>query len=112
MKADISKARSIVNGFFSKKNDSLNIEGNWNFEVTRANGDVEVFSIPNTLTSAGLNELARLGISNGVGSAFLYLAIGTQTAAGSLGSVLAGLGEVSRKLAATEIGRASSWERV
>lgn len=101
MKADTSKARSIVNGFFNKKNESINIQGNWNFEITRANGDIESFDVKNTLTSAGLNELARLGVSNGVGSAFLYLAIGTQTTAGSLGSVLGGLGEVSRKLAAT-----------
>jgi|GEM_PF-4045734 len=85
---------------FTAQFGGLEVKGVWDFEVTRANGSVEHNRVSNTLTSEGLNELAKLGIGN-AGSAFLYLAIGTQTAASSLGSTQGGLGEVDRKLAST-----------
>ena len=100
MKAGISKARDILNNFIKSNDSGLNVVGNWEFEITRANGSKEKHTVKNTLSSAGLNKLAQLGISN-TNSAFLYLAVGTQTAASSLGSVQSGMGEVSRKLAAT-----------
>jgi len=78
------------------------IEGSWKFEISRADGTVETSSVQNTLTAAGLDHLARLGVTNGVGSAFIYLAIGTQTDPSSLGSVQAGLGEVDRKIGAVQ----------
>ena len=89
----------FVNGRAS--NDAVPVVGIWDFDILRANGSLEHKRITNTLTSEGLNKLAQLGITNGTNSAFLYLAIGTQTAASSLGSTQAGLGEISRKLAAT-----------
>lgn len=89
----------FVNRFGDPQKDNLVVNGRWKFTVTRHNGDVEEHCVNNTLTSSGLNELAKMGISNGVGSAFLYLAIGTQTAASSLDSVGGGMGEVSRKTA-------------
>lgn len=76
------------------------VEGVWNFKITRADGSVEEHEARNTLTAAGLNHLAQLAISN-TDSAFAYIAIGTQTAASSLGSVQADMGEVDRKIGAT-----------
>lgn len=94
--------RQLYDAFIDRfgKNEGAAVEGVWNFEVTRANGSIEKHTVENTLSSAGLNKLAQLGISN-TNSAFLYLAIGTQTAASSLGSVQGGMGEVERKIAST-----------
>jgi len=102
MSQDISKFRGLVNSFLrTRKNveHSIGLYGEFTRTITRADGTVEIARGHNTLTSSGLNELAKRGITNN-GSAFTYLAIGTQTAASSLGSVGAGMGEVSRKVAA------------
>jgi len=101
MKKQSISDRDIYNAF-AGKDEGVAIVGDWTFEVTRADGSVERSRVRNTLTSAGLNKLAQLGVTNGVNSAFLYLAIGTQTEASSLGSVQAGMGEVTRKLASTQ----------
>lgn len=89
--------RDLLDSF----NAGIAIVGVWRREITRHDGSVEVLERRNTLTSAGLNHLALLGITN-TNSAFLYLGVGSQTAAGSLGSTQAGLGEVSRKIGATQ----------
>jgi len=96
MNKDITD-RSLLEQF----NAGIPVIGVWRREITRADGSVEVLERKNTLTSAGLNQLALLGITN-TNSAFLYLVVGSQTAAGSLGSVQGGLGEVSRKIGATQ----------
>jgi len=95
---DQSKSDSKILEDFRRNNIAL--KGEWEFKITRANGDVEINRVANTLSSAGLNKLAQLGVTNS-NSAFLYLAVGTQSEASSLGSVQAGMGEVSRKMGAT-----------
>jgi len=101
----MNKDRKLFDEFMALvgrgKSDYVPIMGVWTFETTRADGTVEKRVIENTLTAPGLNKLAQLGVTN-ANSAFLYLAIGTQTAASSLGSTQAGLGEVTRKIAATQ----------
>lgn len=92
--------RELFNAFMRRGivKDYVAVEGHWTFEVIRADGSKELRYAKNTLTAAGLNQLAAGGVTNTT-SAFIYLAIGTQTAASSLGSVQGGLGEVSRKAA-------------
>lgn len=77
--------------------------GKWKFTITRADGSIEEHESLNIVTKDGLNAIAELmlGDATGTNSAFKYIAIGTATAAGSLGSVQGGLGEVSRKIAST-----------
>lgn len=102
MTKDISSEGEILQGF---KNAIANpnfvgVKGKWHFNITRADGSVESSTVDNIVTKDGLNAIAaRMVLSTT--SAFAYIAIGTATAAGSLGSVQGGLGEVSRKLAST-----------
>lgn len=79
---------------------ALAIRGKWTFTITRANGDVEERVIDNIVTKDGLNAIASRVATNTT-SAFAYIIIGTATAAGSLGSVQGGIGEVSRKIGST-----------
>ena len=83
--------------------DGISIKGKWKFTITRADGSIEENEQENIVTKDGLNAIAELmiGDATGANSAFKYIAIGTVTAAGSLGSVQAGLGEVDRKIGAT-----------
>jgi len=83
--------------------DGLAVKGKWKFEITRADGSVEKHECENIVTKDGLNAIAELmiGDATGTNSAFQYIAIGTVTNQGSLGSTQAGLGEVSRKIGAT-----------
>lgn len=76
------------------------VEGVWDIEVTRANGDVECKRLKNIVTANGLNALASRGIAD-ASSPYGFIAIGTHTNAASLGSVLADIGEVERKVGAT-----------
>lgn len=96
MKKHTSKPSDMVNDF-------LTLRGKWKFEITRADGSVEKHESNNIVTKDGLNAMAELvlGDATGANSAFKYIIIGTATAAGSLGSVQAGIGEVSRKIGAT-----------
>lgn len=69
----------------------------WRRVVTRADGTVDDCIIPtNIVTKDGLNALASRGVADTT-SPIGYLAIGTVTAAHSLGSVVTGFGEISRK---------------
>lgn len=83
--------------------NSVSVNGRWRFTITRANGTIEEYERKNIVTKDGLNAIAELmlGDATGTNSGFKYIAIGTATAAGSLGSVQGGLGEVSRKIAST-----------
>ena len=97
--------RELYEGFIAEvvggnRADGVQLEGVWTFEIKRADGSVETHTVRNTLTSQGLNHLASCGITS-VCSPFIYMAIGTQTAASSLGSTQAGMGEVSRKACST-----------
>lgn len=83
--------------------DFISLRGNWKFTITRADGSIEEHASSNIVTKDGLNAMAELilGDATGANSAFKYIAIGTVTAQGSLGSVQGGLGEVGRKIGAT-----------
>lgn len=67
--------------------------GKAKIRIERANGYVEERDVTNQVLAAGLNELA-LGMVNSRGL-YNWIAVGTLTAIGSLGSTWAG--EVSRK---------------
>jgi hypothetical protein len=94
----------IVKSFKEAIGSAMVPHGKWRFTVTRFDGAVEQTPwIDNIVTKDGLNVIAAnmIGPGTGANSAFRYIAIGTATAAGSLGSVQSGLGEVSRKIGAT-----------
>ncbi len=105
MSQNISKARKLAAGFVAKNfpglvqaalQEHVPIHAEWVGKIVRGNGDIEEFHIPeNIVTAEGLNQLALLGLTNG-NSAFLYLAIGTETDAFSLGNVVGDLAEVGR----------------
>jgi len=91
------KPSDIVEAFYGDNN--VSVSAVWDFEITRADGSVESHRVKNTMIAGGLNQLAAMTTSNAQ-SAFLYLAVGTVTAAASLGS--SNFGEVDRKIAATQ----------
>jgi len=80
--------------------DFVGLRGTWKFTITRADGSIEEHVQENIVTKDGLNAIAELmlGDASGANSAFQYIAVGTVTEEGSLGSVQAGLGEVDRKI--------------
>jgi len=92
MSHNISDERAIFESFTS----SVPIYGEVTATIYRADGTIETKTIRNIVTANGLNEIAKL--ASGTGSAAGYLAIGTVTAAGSLGST--DFGEVIRKAGA------------
>lgn len=98
----ISKEQKVLDEFLQKGND-INVQGKWRITITRADGTVEEKVLKNIVTKDGLNAIAELmlGDATGTNSGFRYIIIGTATAAGSLGSVQSGIGEVSRKLGST-----------
>jgi len=79
--------------------DFISLRGKWKFEITRADGSIEAYDSENIVTKDGLNHIANLMVT-AASSPFAYIAIGTATAQGSLGSVQGGLGEVDRKIGA------------
>lgn len=107
MTQNTSKEKNLLDGFQEVVGDRLNnpvqVRGRWRFTITRADGSIEECVQENIVTKDGLDVIAANAIAPGTGanSAFRYIAIGTVTAAGSLGSVQGGLGEVSRKIGAT-----------
>lgn len=82
--------RDIYNGFVQY----LPVHGEWDVKIVRWNGAVEQHTLPNIVTTSGLNEIAKLAAGDAA-SAANYLVVGTVTATASLGSV--NLGEVARK---------------
>ena len=70
--------------------------------VYRFDGSIEQRKLHNIVTYYGLNRLAGRAISD-TGSAGSKIAVGTVTAAASLGSSVTGFGEVSRKTAAVSV---------
>lgn len=92
----IDEAR-ILAQFQESLRDNAPLNVKWRKRITRADGTIDETIIPkNIVTKDGLNALAARAIgvaTSGIG----YLAIGTVTAAHSLGSVVTGFGEISRK---------------
>lgn len=93
----LNKFKKAVGGAMQ---DHVSVIGRWKFTITRADGSIEEHENSNIVTKDGLNQLAALAVT-AASSPFAYIAIGTATAAGSLGSVQGGLGEVGRKIGAT-----------
>lgn len=65
--------------------------------VVRADGRQERKTVKNVVTYAGLNRIANRAVYAAGTTPFYIIGVGTQTAAHSLGSTQAGLGEVKRK---------------
>jgi len=86
----------------------VQIMGEWDVEVHRADGTIERKTLKNIVTSAGLNRLANRAISATVGTPWYILGVGTISAAASLDST--NFGEVTngRKAAATVV-QSSEW---
>lgn len=105
MTQNISSEKKALDEFKASIGNSgmLSIKGTWRITVTRADGTEEENVLDNIVTKDGLNAIAELllGDATGSNSAFQYIIIGTTTAAGSLGSVQGGIGEVDRKIAST-----------
>jgi hypothetical protein len=76
-------------------------------KIMRADGTVETSLFKNTPIYKGLNRLAFRATTY-TNTVAQYLVVGTQTAAHSLGSVQAGLGEVLRKQA-TSVVQSQDW---
>jgi hypothetical protein len=92
----IDEAR-ILAQFQDALRDNAPLNVKWRKRITRADGTIDETIIPkNIVTKDGLNALAARAIGVAT-SAIAYLAIGTVTAAHSLGSVVTGFGEISRK---------------
>lgn len=100
MKAGTFSPRDIVDRFLNRhkpqRDHVRSIIGEWTRTIVRADGTEEVVDIGNIVTTNGLDALASRGLVDTT-SPFIHMVVGTQTAAGSLGSVLAGIGEVTRK---------------
>lgn len=84
----------------NSSDDGIRVYGEYEVAIHRANGDIERKVFKNTPIYKGLNRLAFRATTY-TNTVAQYLVVGTQTAAHSLGSVQAGIGEVSRKVAAT-----------
>ena len=92
----IDEAR-ILAQFQEALRDNAPLNVKWRKRITRADGTIDETIIPkNIVTKDGLNAIAARAIGVAT-SAIAYLAIGTVTAAHSLGSVVTGFGEISRK---------------
>lgn len=65
--------------------------------VVRADGREERKTVKNVVTYYGLNRIAARAVTATGNTPYYVIAVGTQTATHSLGSVQAGLGEVLRK---------------
>jgi hypothetical protein len=66
-------------------------------KVIRADGSIETKQLRNVVTQYGLNRIANRAMQATGTTPFYVLVVGTATAAHSLGSVQAGIGEVLRK---------------
>lgn len=88
--------------------DCILPRGECDVRVVRADGSIESKTLRNVVTQYGLNRIANRAIQATGTTPYFVIAVGTQTAAHSLGSVQAGLGEVLRK---TAIGGAGAQSR-
>lgn len=85
----------------------LPISAKWKVEVFRADGEYELKEVPNVVTDAGMDWLAAY-LSTSPGSVMAHVAVGSGTAAGSLGSTEL-TGEVARKAMATRQSSKNAW---
>lgn len=80
--------------------DGIRIYGEHEVKIFRADGTVESKLFKNTPVYKGINRIA-FRTTTYTNTVAQYLIVGTQTAQHSLGSVQAGIGEVSRKIVAS-----------
>lgn len=64
--------------------ETLKTTGQIDFKITRANGEIEEWSVNNLITSAGKAQLALLA-GDASATPFTYLALGTSTTAPAIG---------------------------
>jgi len=107
MSKNISREQSVLDTFNNAlkmmERDGVVPIGQIRRTITRFNGEIDEVILPNIVTKDGLNVMAAniIGPGTGANSSFRYLVIGSVTAAGSLGSVQGGIGEVGRKIGST-----------
>jgi hypothetical protein len=90
--------------------DSIPLAGIIHARVFRADGTVEEKYLKNVVTRAGLNRIANRAVLATTTSVVFIIGVGTQTAAHSLDSVQAGVGEMLRKTSNFVNGAAQSRE--
>lgn len=65
--------------------ENIKVKGVWNFELKRADGSLEKWSVNNLIVSAGKAEIANLVGNVSSPTAFTYIAVGTSTTAVAVG---------------------------
>lgn len=101
MDKNIINDRSLFDSFV-KRQEAVPVKGVWKRTILRADGSEEVAMLDNIVISTGLDALAnKLGVDTT--SAFIYMAVGTVTAAASLGSTVTGFGEIDRKASSQNV---------
>ena len=95
-----NKLREIAGTISPAQEDGTTVYGEYEVAIHRANGDIENKVFKNTPIYKGLNRLAFRATTY-TNTVAQYLVVGTQTAAHSLASAQGGIGEVSRKAAAS-----------
>lgn len=93
----LKNAARVLNGTIDLTS-MVPVYGEWDVKVVRADGTVEQKTVKNIVTRQGLNRIAYrcASITNNSGH-ITHIAVGTATAAHTLDSTQANLGEVSRK---------------
>jgi hypothetical protein len=94
-------AYAVLNGTLDL-DQTIPISGLFIAKVTRADGSEEIVTRKNIVVRQGLNRIAYRSASYN-NTIATYLCIGTQSAAHSLDSTQAGIGEVGRKIAASQM---------
>lgn len=92
----LAQAYAVLNGTIDLT-QHIPVEGRFVAKVVRADGSEEVKVVKNIVVRQGLNRIS-FRCNTYTNTVAAYLCIGTQTAAHSLDSTQAGIGEVSRKL--------------
>jgi hypothetical protein len=90
--------------------DSILPRGEVDVAVFRGDGTVETKTLRNVVTRYGLNRMANRAVQATGTTPYFVIGVGTQTAAHSLDSTQAGLGEVLRKQSAFTGANAQSRE--
>lgn len=76
----------------------VEVKGEWDVKITRADGTVEERTVSNIVTKAGLNKIAKRAVEATGTTPFYIIAIGSYTTAGNPASLdSTNFGELSRK---------------
>lgn len=77
--------------------DNIGLKGYWDVKVVRADGTVEMRTLPNVVTVAGLNRIANRAVQATGTSLYNWIAIGSNNTAAALTDVQSNFGEMVRK---------------